>query len=462
MELKIERNRYSPAEVALLGIFAFGLLLAVLLVANRKRIPFSDPVIAPFDGISISMPLGRGWKGHDKWQFSSVDNAFVLQSILKQSSMGIAQISWKYCIASEDKEFDQTMKELSSERGFKTVRAGTIKIGELDFSKMIFSSPSKEYPDGIEDYYYASCKLPFGRELKLQVRTAGDAALAERVFETAIKKIKYTEDPRLAAGNSFVEKLKLTGADALLKRETAGTLKRFYLIKRKDDASVLNTNLQVNGYTGFGVEVFSSADDQASGGASASTLYFLGGIDGWTGSSLFNCDRSMDKFLWQTKQRSLDNRRRTGIELEYADGVLRCYDLQTMIETIKNERVFYPSPLAVSELFLDSLAAVFLDQANGDILIDLILPDGRIVPAEISILDSTENLSTIKADYAVRITLYNSPANYYNVLFDRDRNIVGKTENDRENYELKRTGVENIIEVFNDRKADIEKMLKNT
>ena len=106
--------------------------------------------------------------------------------------------------------------------------------------------------------------------------------------------------------------------------------------------------------------------------------------------------------------------------------------------------------------------AVTVRPDHGDILIDLILPDGRIVPAEISILDSTENLSTIKADYAVRITLYNSPGNYYNVLFDRDRNIVGKTENERENYELKRTGVENIIEVFNDRKADIEKMLKNT
>jgi hypothetical protein len=246
----------------------------------------------------------------------------------------------------------------------------------------------------------------------------------------------------------------------MIKRETAETLKRFYLIKKNDGTNAVSGNGKMTGYRGFTMELFSLAGNISGGGTTASTLYFLDGANGRAGSSLFSCDRSMETFHWQTKQRSLNNRIRTGIELEYANGVLRCYDLQDMAETTKKERVFFPSSLAVSELFLESLAAAFLDQGIEDVLVDLILPDGRIVPAEISNITTDKNLSAIKNGQTVRLTLYDSPKNYYDIMFDEAGNIIGKTEYSREVFELKKTGVEEIIELFDDHRDDIEKMLK--
>lgn len=457
MKIKIERNKYSPAEVALLVIFAFGLLLSFLVVSARKKIQFSDPLEAPFDGITVSMPSGNGWQSQNKWQYSGIENAFAIKSVLVQSNVRLAHISWQYNIAAEEKKTEEIISVASSTAGFLKVRTENINIGGLEFTTLIFTSPSKARPDGIENYYYATARLPFGREIKLEVLAIADADFASRIFDSAIKKIKYTEDKRLAIGEDFIKRSKSSGAAALIKRETERTSRRIYLAREYSPANAINASE----YQGFTIDVFSPGKDlRRRGGINASAFNYIDGPVGWIGSGLFSCDRSINNFEWKSKQSSLDKRRETGVEIKYADGVLRCYDVHSMTDRIIKERVYNPSPLSIPELFLDSLAAAFLDQNTENALIDIILPDGRIVPAEISKTAIAASPSMPTAVSAVRFSMYNKHGKYYELLFDQSGKIVGKIEKIGITFELKRTNIKEVIAQFDQWSDDLEAMLK--
>jgi hypothetical protein len=450
MELKIEKNKYSPAEVALLGVFALGLLLSFLLVANRKKIPMSSPVIADFDGLEVSVPLGRGWQSYGRWIFSNSKNAHVLQSVLKKSSSVVAQASWIYQVSPEKKSREEIVNQKSSGGHFSKARFGKIKSGGLDFKTIIFTSLIPNFDAGVEDYYYASCDLPFERQLRLEVRTAGDADLAERTFKAAIKGLKFSEDPRLLAGEDFVKKLKATGANAMLKRETAGTFERVYFVEN-DNRKTVRKNVGSTEYAGFTLELFSPVKDlQGRPGVNTSGLYFIGGSDGWTGRSHFDCNRSFDYFHWQTEQFSTDNKVGNRVILECKHGALQ-YRGQT----------FPVSSLSLPEIFFDSAAAVFYDSGDTNLLVDLILPDAQIIPTEISRVDLPKKLSTSEVDTAIRFTLYNADESYYEILFDKGGNIVGKTEKTNRSFKLKKTSIKEVTDYFKKQKNDINEMQNN-
>ena len=207
MELKIERNKYSPAEVALLGVFAFGLILSFLLVSSRKNIPLSPPVIAPFDGLKISMPSGRGWKTYEKWIYSDPEGAFVLESRLKESYMDTATVSWKCYMIPREMNINEIINQKITDGGFIEVRNDKTEIDGLDFSVFIFTSPVGNSSEGVEDYYFAICQLPIGRLLTLEIRTMGDSELARRAFNAAIKGFSFTDDWPPPAKDSITLKL---------------------------------------------------------------------------------------------------------------------------------------------------------------------------------------------------------------------------------------------------------------
>ena len=78
--------------------------------------------------------------------------------------------------------------------GFTRVRKGKTEIGKLDFTVLVFTSAVRGSSTGVEDYYYAMCKLPLGGLVTLEIRTIGDAELALRAFKAAIKGFNYTAD----------------------------------------------------------------------------------------------------------------------------------------------------------------------------------------------------------------------------------------------------------------------------
>jgi len=188
MKLK-ERNKYSTAELALLAVFALGLFLSILLVANRKRIPLSPAIIAPFDGLKNTMPSGKGWRSYDKWEFLRDQNAFILVSLLRKSSQDVAAVIWKYDLPPAEMDIENIKNTKAREGGYVKVKQGGTKAANLDFTVLIFTSHH-----GLDDCYYALCKLPMGGVLTLEVKTNGDEGLARRAFNAAIEGLSYTPD----------------------------------------------------------------------------------------------------------------------------------------------------------------------------------------------------------------------------------------------------------------------------
>jgi len=187
-------NKYSLAEIALLGMFGIGLLLSYWFVTDRRTIQLSDPIAAPFAGLKVSLPAGRGWVNQKEWVFSDPQNAFVLMGMIKKSALEAATVTWAYHWHPAEERFDDIIKSMVGQDHFSSVRIIETKADKLNFTVMIIASPIRGSSEGVENYYYALCKMPLGGLLKLEVRTTIDEKLAKRIFETAIKGVSYTAD----------------------------------------------------------------------------------------------------------------------------------------------------------------------------------------------------------------------------------------------------------------------------
>ena len=73
-----ESKKYGIDKIAFLGMFIISILIAQLIVTANSKIIFSDRIELAHSGLSLSIPIGRGWQSTGKWQYEN--NTFVLRS----------------------------------------------------------------------------------------------------------------------------------------------------------------------------------------------------------------------------------------------------------------------------------------------------------------------------------------------------------------------------------------------
>ena len=64
-------NKYSLNNVAMLALFAAGLIIAYVIVANRSALKLSDPIILTHSGLAIQIPAGNGWQETGQWTYKN-------------------------------------------------------------------------------------------------------------------------------------------------------------------------------------------------------------------------------------------------------------------------------------------------------------------------------------------------------------------------------------------------------
>ena len=73
-----ESKKYGIDKIAFLGLFILSILIAQLIVKSNSKILFSEPIELAHSGLSLSVPLGRGWQSDGQWKYE--EGAFVLGS----------------------------------------------------------------------------------------------------------------------------------------------------------------------------------------------------------------------------------------------------------------------------------------------------------------------------------------------------------------------------------------------
>jgi hypothetical protein len=189
MSAKFDIKNYSAAELALLGIFALGLLLASVVVSHRNKIRLSGPIELKRSGLSASLPVGGGWQASQSWIVDQQREMSTLTGqLLVGTSMG-AVVQWRFMGASG--------RLMPEDR--LSIRVGTDEVEIVDAGQIQTDDAVMDWVQGrlqgrLEDVFLGIARVRRGWIVELEVVTPGDAELAERIFRAVAASLRYGAD----------------------------------------------------------------------------------------------------------------------------------------------------------------------------------------------------------------------------------------------------------------------------
>lgn len=383
-------NKHSFSELALLAIFAVGLFSANLIVKQRSFIRVGPPMILPGAGVTVHLPAEPGWQGLTEWQYE-MNNCFV---IVARRNRPVIEVQWRYCLTAPAKSNREILDLIAKQSNGQLQDITTLSVPcPMQFAHLV--SPKAE-----EDRFVGVAMLDFGRVLILEVRAAEDVFYGRDVFITLAQTLEYKLPSELTAGIELLENAQRFGADkffpseegqTLLVRDAARSIRGYERTQIKQDSE---GNLRIDKTT-----VVNTAAIRRKEQTFESANPFRG-------------------FRWQNRYSGLSGQGSV-FQLELSNGML------TVREPAGQSRTLEPGPSAVSEMLLDGLIPFFLDSGQPKIVLDIISPEGRITPAIIEAISTSD--STAKADelaHAVRVNLIQGGKMEF--YYAADKKLLGK------------------------------------
>lgn len=392
-------------------MFAFGLLVAGLIVALRGRIDMSEPLELPHSGLAVSLPAGHGWERSAGWSYDTA-NEFNLSARLRVGNEIDAIVHCRYFLASPEIDPEQVLTDRISSASLQVVHSEQI----IDGVDLRWAQAGE--PGGIADTFVGVAALPHGRILEICVTASADHRLAGKVFRLMVKGIVFESDDLISRGVDFIRRFRSRGLADISQQQNTVDAESINLIRDALDKP-----------RGFQIETFRK-NAERSGWSSiiAERTHYIAGTRGQTRKSHFECTDRLDRFIWQTGRSSRRAPYAISTEIELAgDGSMRISGT-----TSSKDLIYRPGDHAVAEMLIDPLTRAFLDTYEKEALIDLIFADGTIIPAVISRVDTpldTEN--KWGAAYSVRVRFLLGGDAYMQTYFDSDKNFVGKIDKTR-------------------------------
>lgn len=193
-------RRFGGDKIALLAIFAISLVTAHLVAEFKSSLVLSAPIRLSGTGLSVSVPIGRGWQSRRQWDFK--EGARVLSSrFTAGTGEATARVICRYRRSTDNIPpnmlFEQRAREFDGQ-----VR----ETGRLPAGMLVFEWARVEGLRMPITVFLGTTVLPDGRQFDVEVyEVAGDAEQAEQAFRQVIESVDFA-DSRLhaAAGGEGV------------------------------------------------------------------------------------------------------------------------------------------------------------------------------------------------------------------------------------------------------------------
>lgn len=450
MPMIFNNKQSSALEIALLVIFAISLLVAATVTAIRNKIPMSPPIKLELAAITASVPKGRQWASFDEWKYSKAQNGFVLASTVVQKEFTIAFAELTYLLTPNTSDPAEHLNQ-NLTPGSKIIHQETINRDGIDI--LWYRVRQETIAGGI---YLAAARLPADRMLQIKIFAYRDEALAKKIFDIIMKNLSFEKNQPIEDGLKFVKHLKEKKLPLLIRNETGPSMVRIYLVNKTEplDSKIPKQNI----FDGFVVERFSFNNDPAKLPLQCKSFFFTNAPNGAAANTFFQSDLSFDTFVWKAKQTTSQGKPVSETQLELdSQGLLSFTDIhaEPIAITIK------PSPLAIPEILMDTVATEFLNYHAETLYIDLILSTGRIVPVQLfTIKPENLNAKTKNIDIAVKIQFLNFRNNFQIIYFDKNHGIITKIENAEVMAIGHRSNATALINAFPERTEHIKSTLK--
>lgn len=373
-------KRYSAAEITLLGIFALGLVLSVMLVNIRGNVDLEVPVELLYSGLSAPLPKGTDWETAGGWLYES-DNAFVLLGRMRSRGRVMMNVQWRYALCDEPMDEETLLQE----------RANTAK-GHLEPLGIVTGQVHMHYgriyapTESGEEFLLGIVRLSHGRYLELHVIYRNDSTFAENTFRALARGVVYERSELMEAGAEYVKQFYADQRKQVF--ETEEQPEQGYLIKDASDRPL--------GYAVRRMFAYNGNDE----GHLRITIRQFEPSGLYTESDMW-LTVSDNTFTWksQTWVPRLEQPRTADLRAD-AEGRI------SVQKNTEHERFFSRTPMMLPEPLVADFAAGLSHADVNEIIIDVLTGNGIVVPTRLSIIGieqssvRSENAATIvRAEY---------------------------------------------------------------
>ncbi|MGB8226709.1 MAG: hypothetical protein WCE45_07620, partial [Sedimentisphaerales bacterium] len=211
----------------------------------------------------------------------------------------------------------------------------------------------------------------------------------------------------------------------------------------------------IKNYTGQPLGFITDAISRKADGRDANSLltanlYFIHpGINSFAEQSLLRCDPNFQSFKWMSRQSDLLINRdlTTSIDLDRQGKV-----------TVQRRNIvqdFAFTSTMLPEILLDTLLESFLQSDFNSVMVDIILPDGRLAPALVAktklqpVLSGAEGKAVEpNAVWAVKSEFFGTNTSQQTIYFDNTGKILLSEVHGRLSYKLEKTQRDRIVADF--------------
>ncbi len=349
-------KRRTKERIALAVILVVSLGAAWLVVELRSVIRFTSPIELSRSGLSISMPQGNGWRCDGKWTYD--DDGYAVSSTFAVRAGSVRSYArCRYVLASEYRTAEEWFNEDAASIGGRVVETGRNEVDKLvvDWAK-IAGEGGLEMVSGV-------CELAGGRRLEIDVLQTGDQpGLARNIFERVVKSIRYKDNGFLPAGEQVVEEVRKAGA------------KEFGDVNQPVFFILSDSKGQAVGFTMDSMEIQAN-EEQA---LRAASYFYRRGLSAVEQAGYYYGGTSFEKFEWMFRQNS-PRTGRVGIEMSVQSGVLTV----RKSGIARKGKEYMLGEAAVPDIILEPVLKQALESGAQEIIIDVVRPEGNIVPVYI-------------------------------------------------------------------------------
>lgn len=435
-----EPKKLKADKIALLGLFIFALLIARFVVGLRSSIVLSEPIALSHTGLSVSIPMGNGWRSKKIWIYQE-DSFFLGSSFALTPGRPTALALCRYMFFA-----DRTSPEVRLKQRAVEVAGFIVNTDRIQTDTLVVDWAHIEKPEVLLNMFMGTVKLPNNRQLDIEVsENTGDFNLAEEVFKSIVQSVDFEDNQLLRAGAEIVARLKSKGINSFV--DSQGR-KAFFLIGDSGRRTI-----------GFTMDVLVSYRFYEKFNIRGAGRVYTRGRNAQERATSFRSDNRFDEFAWKSEIHSKLGRSGTEIVMDET-GLMT---VEKIGEESK-EKNYYLGTAAIPEIFLEELFLQVLDSNEEEIIIDMIEANGKITPTLVSRIEVSDDIAADEETAYILKLEFLDGRNFYQLIYLNDqKQSYKKLVRQEDMYILESTSVEDIKKKFPERAGDLpdsNKMLK--
>jgi hypothetical protein len=386
MSYNEQLKKHGADKIFLLALFALSLLIAYLIVRAKKVVVLGELVEIPESGLSVRLPNGNGWKCDKQWEFH--EDTFLLSSAFSPSpGADLADVLCTYRLADFRKSPHEWLEQYAEQFEAAKPEYGTQKIEDKDM-EWVYIKQAQHLSGALA----ATMQLEHGRWLDIEITLAEpEDNLVQEVFEKVANHIVIKDNELLEKGIEVVHQIKAEGLDKVIIQQDEPY---YYLVK---DSSRNNV--------GFVVEILLKPTNMDEAEIQAAGFGYIRRPNKWEKAMLFKSNPGLAEYVWesQTDQdrivqittghltiRGQEQNVRTSTRISVSNGVeISIHRLGPGLDELNKvestELEARISEAAMPTAVIETLYVQMVDSNVDRIMVDVILSDGQIEPAVITV-----------------------------------------------------------------------------